>query len=186
MDAALTRYIKSVRAICDEGWSMSAKVRRIREAAARLVEKPLKLSKEHRFVPKEGYGRNLIYRDPKHGFVVIAMVWPPGSGGCPHDHKTWGVVAVAEGPVRIVNYEREDDGKDRVRARLRESARIEGKPGAVGYVLPPHEDIHAISNPSGAELSISIHTYGRDIRRCKMYQLDGGDVANATLSYHNE
>ena len=34
---------------------------------------------------------------------MIAMVWPPGAGGDPHDHCTWGVVAVSEGPVLVEN-----------------------------------------------------------------------------------
>lgn len=186
MNPALANYVETVRGICSERISDSAKVRRIREAAGELVAKPLQLTDDLLHVPKgEGYGRNLIYRDPEHDFVVIAMVWPPKTGGQPHDHGTWGVVAVAEGTVRIENFHRDDDGSDPSRAALVPACTVEGTPGATGYVLPPHEDVHAISNPSQDRMAISIHTYGRDIRDCYMFDREG----NATpvhLSYHNE
>ncbi len=186
MNPALANYVEAVRGICSEPISDSAKVRRIRKAAGDLVAAPLELTEELLEVPTgEGYGRNLIHRDPDHGFVVIAMVWPPSTGGQPHDHGTWGVVAVAEGTVRIENYYRDDDGSDPAHASLVAACTIDGTPGDTGYVLPPHEDVHAISNPSADRMAISIHTYGCDIRDCRMFDRQG-NVTPVHLSYHNE
>ena len=183
MDAAIAEYVSAVREVCAGGLSLCTKVRRIEALAKELIAKPLALDRELRYVPPSGYGRNLIHRDEEHGFVVIAMVWPPHTIGSPHDHSTWGVVAVSEGSVRISNYEREDDGRDPASAKLREVFRLDGRPGDVGHVLPPHEDIHAISNVS-AEPAVSIHTYGRDIKRCRVFDCESGKVDQVDLAYH--
>lgn len=185
MDAALSRYISSVRDICGQHLSLPTRVDRIREAAGRLVSDGIRLSEQERYFPPTGYGRNLLWRDPDHGFVVIAMVWPANTIGSPHDHMTWGVVAVAEGELDIVNYRRDDDGSVSGKAVLHERERFTGKTGGIGYVLPPHEDIHEISN-RGTRQAISIHTYGRDIRRCHAFDLKTGDVKFVDLAYHNE
>jgi predicted metal-dependent enzyme (double-stranded beta helix superfamily) len=191
MDSVLRRYVSRIREICSEPLSLPARVERIRAAAGEMVAAGVELTPEQRYFPAECYGRNLLWRDPDHGFVVIAMVWPPGTIGAPHDHMTWGVVAVLEGKLSIVNYRRDDDGSTPGKARLTEQRRFDGSPGAIGYVLPPHEDIHEISNP-GSELAISIHTYGpihtygRDIRRCRCFDRASGDVKFVDLAYHFE
>jgi predicted metal-dependent enzyme (double-stranded beta helix superfamily) len=183
MEPAISEYVAAVRSICSGNYTLPAKVRRIEEAAARTIARPLDLTPEMRFVPEGGYGRNLMYRDPDHGFVIIAMVWPAFTMGCPHDHMTWGVVAVSEGSIRVQNFQREDAGGDDAAASLVETSRLEGRPGDVGRVLPPHDDIHAISNPS-AEPALSIHTYGRDIKRCRLFDPATGRVEWIDLSYH--
>lgn len=182
MEATLARYVDAVRDICSSGYSLPAKVERIQSAARRYCSQ-LPLTDEQKHMPDGGYGRNLLYRDPDHGFVVISMVWPPGAGGTPHDHQTWGVVAVAEGTVRIENFQREDDGSSATVANLKRTSCLDATPGQVGHVLPPYEDIHAISNPSQAR-AISIHTYGRDIRRCRLFDRDSGAVEFVDLGYH--
>jgi predicted metal-dependent enzyme (double-stranded beta helix superfamily) len=185
MDPRLARYIDEVRAICSGGYSLSGKVRRIEAAAREHIAKPLALGERARYVPECGYGRNLMYRDPEHGFVVIAFAWPANTIGKAHDHQTWGVVAVSEGELRICNFDRDDNGRDAQHAQLVETCRIDGVPGAVGHVLPPHEDIHSISNLSGAP-ALSIHTYGRDIRRCRIFDQGTGKIDWVDLAYHHE
>jgi hypothetical protein len=93
------QYIERVRAVTMQPLSDAAKLRRVRELAKELVSQPVRIATEDRRFPAGGYGRNLLYKDPDSGFVVIAMVWPAGQGGPPHDHGCWGVVAVAEGEV---------------------------------------------------------------------------------------
>lgn len=187
MEPLLRSYVDFVRDACARPLSDPARIRRIRQAAARLVRSGFRLSPEDREVPAgAAYGRNLLYRDPDHGFVVIAMVWPPGVRGEPHDHGTWGVVAVLEGAVRIENFSREDDGSDPRRADLLEVCSLDGAPGDTGYVLPPHEDIHAVSNALADRTSISIHTYGRDIRDCNLFDRETGEVKPVTLEYHRQ
>lgn len=183
MHANLKKYVTSVRSILNEPLSPAGRVRRIRTAAKQLIADGLPLSAEERQIPDHGYGRNLLYRDPDHGFVVIAMVWPPGHSGPPHDHGTWGVVAVTEGEIAIDNYVRDDDGSNPEHATLIHASRIAGPAGTVGYVLPPHEDVHRIGNASASETSVSIHTYGMDIKRCNVFDLETGHAEQEDLSY---
>lgn len=186
LDPRLARYIERVRAITIERLSPVGKLRRVEEAARELVAGPLRIGAEHRCVPQRGYGRNLIYRDARSGFVVIAMVWPPNSGGRPHDHGTWGVVAVAEGEVEITNFERDDDGSDPVFAVLRPLGSVRAAPGAIATVLPPHEDFHAVRNALPDRTAVTLHTYGREPRTYHGVDLATGAVAIGELVYDNE
>lgn len=185
LDARLVRYFEDVRAIAAQPLSPSAKVRRVRELASALVAAPLVVGPEFRRFPERGYGRNLLYRDPDHGFVVIAMVWPPASGGLPHDHGTWGVVAVAEGEVEVTNFEREDDGRDETHASLRSLGVVHGRPGATATVLPPHEDFHSVRNPSRERFAMTIHTYGCEPADFHRVDLASGAMSRGTLAYDN-
>jgi len=185
LDPRLARYVAQVRELCRQPLSDSARLRRVRDAAAELVSAPVRLGARDRQVPPGGYGRNLLHRDDEAGFVVIAMVWPPGTGGWPHDHGTWGVVAVAEGAVDVTNFEREDDGSDPRHATLRPLPTLHARAGAVAWVLPPHEDFHAVRNAADGGTSVSIHTYGRE--PCTFHAVDPatGAVELRTLGYHN-
>jgi predicted metal-dependent enzyme (double-stranded beta helix superfamily) len=169
MDPRLTTYIDRVRTACAEPLAPRTRLKRICDAARELASEPVDLSPEHRFAPAGAYGRNLLHRDAEHGFVVVAMVWPPGAGGLPHDHETWGVSAVTEGTVRVIDFEREDDGSRADHAILTPRCTIDAGPGSVASVLPPHDDYHQVSNPSQSELAISIHTYGKDIESCHVF-----------------
>lgn len=185
LDARLVRYFEDVRAIAAQPLSPSAKVRRVRELASALVAAPLVVGPEFRRFPERGYGRNLLYRDPDHGFVVIAMVWPPASGGLPHDHGTWGVVAVAEGEVEVTNFEREDDGRDETHASLRSLGVVHGRPGATATVLPPHEDFHSVRNAMDHGVAVTIHTYGQEPVDYHTVETGSGRVTLGRLEYHN-
>ncbi len=185
LDPRLCRYIDAVRRIAGEPLSDAGKLRRVRRAAEELASAPVTLAAEDRRVPAVGYGRNLLHRDPEHGFVVIAMVWPVGTGGMPHDHGTWGVVAVTEGLVEVTNYVREDDGSDPEQAVLVPLATIHAKPGAVAYVLPPHEDFHRVRNACDHGVAVTIHTYGREPVDYHTVESASGRVTLGRLEYHN-
>jgi len=91
------------------------------------------------------------------------MVWPAGVGGPPHDHGTWGVVSVVEGTVEVSQYELVGG------ASLRELATVEAGPGAVAHVLPPHEDWHRVRNVSSQHPALTLHTYGKDIVKNRVF-----------------
>src|SRR5437879_5469695 len=57
-----------------------------------------------------GYARHLVYHDPLDRFVVMTSIWAAGHQSGIHDHGTWGVTAVYEGELEIVNYARLDGG----------------------------------------------------------------------------
>jgi predicted metal-dependent enzyme (double-stranded beta helix superfamily) len=160
-------------------------LRLVRELAAKLVREPLALPRAFRCAPERGYGRNLLHLDREQQFVVIAMIWPPHSGSAAHDHGTWGVVAVTEGEVDVTNFEREDDGRDPSRARLRAACTLRAAPGAVASVLPPHEDFHSVYNPSDSRTAVTIHTYGCEPFNFHRVELASGAVTLGRLAYDN-
>lgn len=184
MDQRIAEYIESVRETCAKPLAARTRLNLIREAAGRLAAEPVALEESLRFAPEGGYGRNLIHEDPDHGFCVVAMIWPPGAGGLPHDHQTWGVAAVTEGSIRITDFEREDDGSDPERAVVTPRCSIDAGPGAVAIVLPPHDDCHQVSNITG-ELAISIHTYGKNIVACHAFDPERGSCEMLHPVYTN-
>ncbi len=184
-DPNLKAFVERVRTVAAGKPSNAQMVEGVAQAAASLADTRLDLERELRFLPEGSYGRNLIHRDLEYGFVVIAMVWPPGLIGLPHDHGTWGVVYVAEGTVSITNYEREDEGTEPGFAQLRECQCLEAGPGAVATVLPPERDFHRVGNASSQDPAISIHIYGRDICRFHSVDLDSGSLTPADARYTN-
>lgn len=189
LDPRITNYVERVRASCRGGPATRARLDELRAHAAELVSKPLALPASRKVIPAKGYGRNLLHRDEEHGFVVLAMVWPGGIGGHPHDHQTWGVVAIAEGEIEVIDYaERALDTKgDRV--HLTQRSRIVGGPGATAFVLPPDDDLHRVTNAHATKPALSIHTYGRHIDRCRVFELDPrtneARVSWAVPEYHS-
>lgn len=178
---------KTVRMICANRLSDLYTVRAVEAAAKTFLAKHRNL-KMPNGIKSSGatttYGRNLLHRDEEYGFVVIAMVWPPGTGSPAHDHGTWGVVAVAENEIEVVNYERRDDGSVPNHAELIPVLTVSAPRGSVGHVLPPWNDYHALTNHTG-RVSISIHTYGKEPLEFNRY-LSNGQIQHGRLSYDFE
>lgn len=174
---ALARYCERVRACVHEGPVTRESIEALRALATDFVSEPLVLDARRGAVPAAGYARHLLHRDPEAGFVVIAMIWPPAIEGLPHDHGTWGVVVVASGEVEITDYRagKLDPGGERV--HLRPRARVVGRAGSTAFVLPPDEDVHQVRNSSKDEPAITVHTYGRDITRCRVIDPANGQVS---------
>lgn len=184
LDARLAAYIEHVRAWCRAGPPTRERIELLRAHAAELVREPLAIPRGFRNVPEHGYGRNRLHTDAEHGFMVLAMVWPPGVGGAPHDHGTWGVVAIAEGEIEVVDYTERPIPGTNDRVELHERGRVVGSRGATAFVLPPHEDLHRVRNASTAKPALSIHTYGREIRRCRVFDERTGAVSFGAPEYH--
>lgn len=186
MPNSLDQYVRRVREVLSSHPSKTEIVAAVSEAAQLLIEDPPILTEQQRSAPEGGYGRNLLYKDADDGWVVVAMVWPPGVEGPAHDHGVWGVVAVTEGKVRIVNYDRTDDGSDPNSRQLVERERIEAGRGAITTVLPPEGDWHLVGNAADDCLAVSIHTYGADLRRCRAVDLETGKVRTVEMQYAPE
>jgi predicted metal-dependent enzyme (double-stranded beta helix superfamily) len=116
------------------------------------------------------YARHLVHEDAKKRFIVVSLVWAPGQGTPIHDHSTWGVAGIVENELRIVNYDRMDDGTKPGYAELREASAIEAPAGTVTYILPPNDIIHLIENPTN-RTTISLHVYGKSIVECNRFDL---------------
>ena len=132
-----------------------------------------------------GYSRNLLYHDPHDRFVVLALFWEPGHKTPVHDHGTWGAMGIYKNALEVVNYRRIDDRRRPGFARLEEAQTLREDVGSVSWVLPPEEEIHHIHNPT-SRTALSLHVYGRDIRRCNVYDLGSGAYGPIELGYDND
>ena len=80
-----------------------------------------------------------LYRDPTHGFVLLAHTEPEGLYRPPHDHgRAWVIYALQQGEIEMGTYARLEDPDGSVRLVKRGSTRV--RPGQVQVYLPG--DIH--------------------------------------------
>lgn len=80
-----------------------------------------------------------LYRDPVHGFVLLAHIEPAGLYRPPHDHgRSWVIYAVQQGESEMGTYGRMEDADGRVRLVKRNATLV--RPGEAQVYLPG--DIH--------------------------------------------
>ena len=80
-----------------------------------------------------------LYRDGRHGFVLLAHSEATGLYRAPHDHgRSWVVYALARGEMEIGTFVRVDDEDGRVRLVRRDLTRL--RPGDARIYFPG--DIH--------------------------------------------
>lgn len=80
-----------------------------------------------------------LYRDPQHGFVLLAHTEPSGLYRPPHDHgRSWVIYAIQQGEIEMGTYARVQDRNGRVRLVKRGTTLV--RAGEVQVYLPG--DIH--------------------------------------------
>lgn len=80
-----------------------------------------------------------LYRDPDHGFVLLAHTERAGLYRPPHDHgRSWVIYALQDGEIEMGSYARIEDPQDGVRLVKRDSTRV--RAGQALVYLPG--DIH--------------------------------------------
>jgi hypothetical protein len=89
-----------------------------------------------------------LYRDPQHGFVLLAHSEPEGLYRPPHDHgRGWVIYALQQGEIEMGTYARLEQPDGRVRLVKRGSTRV--RPGQVQVYLPGDiHDTHCLSGPA--------------------------------------
>lgn len=177
-------FIADLELITSVGSTTEEKIRRIQRKMRLLIT-------GGRFLPSfatasdpHHYARHLVHEDPKKRFIVMSLVWGPGQGTPIHDHSTWGVAGIVENELRIVNYDRVDNGLRPGFAELREASAIEAPAGTVTYILPPNDIIHLLEN-STSQTTISLHVYGKNTLECNRFDLTAKSFAPWKLSYDN-
>ncbi|MFN3890662.1 MAG: hypothetical protein ACK4MV_09700 [Beijerinckiaceae bacterium] len=123
-------------------------------------------------------GQNLLlYEDPDFGFVINAVVRPPGYKGGVHDHAdAWVLYGVVDGAESLERFIREDDGSVEDFAELRMISATRGVPGVVD-IVPPYE-IHAEQGASERSAALIV----RSKRVVGRVMQNGYDLAGKKVS----
>ena len=101
-----------------------------------------------------------LYRDPAHGFVLLAHTEHEGLYRPPHDHgRGWVIYAIQQGEIDMGTYGRVEDADGSVRLVRRGSTRV--RPGEVQVYLPG--DIHDTRCVNGPALLFRFTE--RDLKR---------------------
>lgn len=147
---------------------------KVQEVLAEFAsEGRIELSEELRRPSPDSYARRLVYRSDEPRFTVLAMVWGPGQGTPIHDHSgMWCVEGVVEGRIEVTQYDLLEREGDRCRFAAQET--IDAGVGSSGRLIPPF-DHHTIQNPSGEDSAVTIHVYGGEMVRCKIFESVEGD-----------
>jgi 3-mercaptopropionate dioxygenase len=118
------------------------------------------------------YARNLLYREPSGGFVIVAMTWGPGQGSPLHDHAgLWGAEVVVDGAMRETTFELLERA-DEERYRFARGASRISKPCMVSVLNPPLE-YHDFGNAATDEVARTVHVYGGDLTVSQAFTNEG-------------
>ena len=103
-------------------------------------------------------GQNLLlHEDPTAGFVINAVVRPPGYKGGVHDHAhAWVLYGVLDGWESLERFERLDDGSEPGHAEVRMVSSTKGTPGIVD-IVPPF-NIHAEQGGDGRSVAMIVRS----------------------------
>ena len=178
-------YCRDLTRLIDAETPAEKCVQVVRERCETLLRKGLDLKDEFRVVVPGQYSRNLVYRDPRGLFVVLALLWKPGTKSAIHDHASWGVMGTYASAIEVTNFDRVDAGTTQGFAELRTREVLPTSEGRVEVVIPPRVDIHRMANPTDRQ-TITIHTYGREVDACNVYDPDTGRMGTISLRYANK
>lgn len=130
----------------------------------RLVANPEAIPEQFRVPSGKGtranHGSYALHRGP--GLFVSSVVWGPGDGIGPHDHRTWGMIGVAGNAIEETRYRRVDDRDRDAYAQLEKDRVTLVKPGDVSLLVPEVDEIHAMNNGSD-RVTFEVHVYGQDL-----------------------
>jgi predicted metal-dependent enzyme (double-stranded beta helix superfamily) len=140
---AMERFIEGIMSIWGPLTSeMVAGCRRHLEELTKASATEEWLASLHRDAPET----RALYRDPVHGFVLLAHAEPLGLYRPPHDHgRGWGIYAVQRGEIEMATYIRVQDPDGKVRLIKREDYLL--RPGQIRVFLPG--DIHDTRSVTG-------------------------------------
>ncbi len=106
-----------------------------------------------------------IFVDPAGHFSLRLYVWDPAKSYPVHSHGSWGIVAGVAGAIMERKFKITDQGERPDFVKLRETGRAILKPGDTTTVLPLDLGIHQMDAVVKEHASISLHLYGKSMRR---------------------
>ena len=179
MKYTLEQFIEDLEAITSGSLDDDAITGRAAPLLAKLCANPEAIPAEYRTAPAGQRGRYILHRAPR--FNITSVIWRPGDEARSHDHETWGLVGVVENEIQETRYvssgERALGGK--VALEVREVLRH--KAGAVSRLIPPHDEIHAMHNPTAKD-TLEIHVYGKDLKGLQRHVFDADGTVKSLVS----
>lgn len=124
----------------------------------------------------------LLHCDPLGRFSVVSFVLAPRQRTPVHDHTVWCLVGVLRGTEHIDEYRYEGAG-----APLRNTGEHSVNAGEIDVASPTVGDIHVISNPQRAQVSVSVHVFGANIGALmrRSFSLANGEPHALVSGYAN-
>ncbi len=113
-------------------------------------------------------GIKVLYEDPELGFQVLSHVMGKARVSPPHDHgKSWAIYGQATQYTDMTEWQREDDGSDPLRAKLKPVKKYRLNPGQAGI----YQDgaIHSIDYPDNARF---VRVTGTDLDKIDRIKID--------------
>jgi predicted metal-dependent enzyme (double-stranded beta helix superfamily) len=123
-------------------------------------------------------GLHVLYEDPKLGFQVLAHINDKARVSPPHDHgASWAIYGQATHYTDMIEWEREDNGGDPKRAKLKPAKKYRLMPGHAGI----YQDgkIHSIDYPDYSRFVRVTGTNLDKITRVR-FDLKTGEVQQMT------
>jgi predicted metal-dependent enzyme (double-stranded beta helix superfamily) len=175
----LERFIEYLAAITSRDEDPEVITRTAAPLLERLCRNPEAIPAEYRTAPPGQRGRYMLHRAPR--FNITSVIWRPGDEAASHDHETWGLVGVVENEIQETRYV--SSGKRALGGTVALDVRevLRHKPGAVSRLVPPHDEIHAMYNPT-AKNTIEIHVYGKDLMGLQRHVFDADGTVKSLVS----
>jgi predicted metal-dependent enzyme (double-stranded beta helix superfamily) len=113
-------------------------------------------------------GLKVLYEDPKLGFQILAHINDKGRVSPPHDHgASWAIYGQATKYTDMIEWAREDDGKDPKHAKLKPLKKYRLTPGKAG--IYQNGAIHSIDYPDHARF---IRVTGTNLDKIDRIRID--------------
>lgn len=172
---SLEIFVERVRAIW--GPLSSEVVAGCREQLEQLLKAPATedwLAALHRDLP----ANKELYRDPDHGFLLLAHAESPGLYRPPHDHgKGWVIYAVQQGETEMGTYVRVQEEQEKMQLVQRDTSVL--RSGHVNVYLPG--DIHDTQCLAGPLLLYRFTSCDLKQERVTRYAQQDGVWADVTV-----
>jgi hypothetical protein len=113
-------------------------------------------------------GLKTLYEDPELGFLILAHINDKARVSPPHDHgNSWAIYGQATKYTDMIEWEREDDGRDPKHAKLKPVKKYRLSPGQAGI----YQDgkIHSIDYPDDARF---IRVTGTNLDKIPRIKID--------------
>ena len=113
-------------------------------------------------------GLKLLYEDPELKFQILAHINDKARVSPPHDHgESWAIYGQAALHTDMTEWEREDDGSDPNRAKLKVAKKYRLTPGHAG--IYQNGAIHSIDYPDKARF---VRVTGTNLDKIKRVRFD--------------